>query len=157
MNEAKNIFKTVGLAAVLFAVVGWVGSIGSLISSIDAFGKPVDPEAPYFVYVFLAMSLGNLVYNIFLFRCGLELIGLNASYVSRFSNLLCFQIAYFFGVSTLWMVPAGIGMSVAGATGVGNMGVALQWTTLFPVWALFLIKLAAKKNSQPMEPPEVVA
>ncbi len=77
---------------------------------------------------------------------GVQFIRGHAGHVRRFAVLMGFEVAYFFSVAAMWLVP-GLGMSVGAASGLANGGLMAQIITIFPVWAPLLAFWAARRLS----------
>lgn len=147
MNRTANIvLKATGCLAILCAVLGLLYNFSSF-SRLST--KPVetvssDPSIPYFHPAFYAMSaICVCCYGTLLFF-GVEFLRGRTSHLKKFTALLIGEVAYYFLVGVLWMVP-GIGMSVAAATGVANGGLVVQLIILFPLWAPFAATWAKKR------------
>jgi len=112
-----------------------------------------DPGEPYLLQMFY-------LFNALDFIC--LVIGLVSAFplwrLRRAGLLLCnllfgFELLYFFAnaflqlafLSSSSQVLKGIAMSMAGATGIGGLGLALQYVTAYPVIALIALNVAYHK------------
>lgn len=83
-----------------------------------------DPREPYFYHAFFTMGGINLIYIVVLICSALDLIGRGACAIRFYTWLVLVLVSYDVLVGILWFLPGPVGMSIAGATGVGNMGIA---------------------------------
>jgi hypothetical protein len=138
---------TVGVIALLCAAFGLYYNASSLLVSFHgAFSEVTQKEdQPYFYTAFYIMSVICIICYALLLWCGVEFVCLKFARAWLFTGLLVFEVVYFFCIGLLWMVPR-IGMSVAGATGVANGGLMVQFIIVFPLWAPFVVHWARKRS-----------
>ncbi len=141
------------LKRLLYAIAG-IGSIGSaaagfwynsvVLSSFFRGAFQPDPETPYFLHAYIVMSAICWACFALLLICGIQFLRMKTKLVNAFMGLLLFEVLYFFAVGVLWMLPEGVGMSIAAATGVANGGLVFQAFVLFPLWAPILLMVAGR-------------
>ena len=112
-----------------------------------------DPGQPYLLqmfYLFNALDFICLVFGLVsavplwrLKRRGLLLCNLLFGFELLYSLANAFLQLAFLGSSS--QVLKGIAMSMAGATGIGGLGLALQYVTAYPVIALIALNVAYHK------------
>lgn len=98
-----------------------------------------DAEAPYVSHFFISFCLINLGFLVALGIATLKLFRRVPAGLSLLATILLLELAYYFLISCLWLLPAPWGMSAAGATGIGNMGLAPQLYIAYPVTGLLFI------------------
>jgi hypothetical protein len=101
-----------------------------------------DPTQPHFDAVFWTMVIINISFLAFLIFGSIRLFQLRAIGITICNIVFSAEIAYFVAISLLWFPSMAISMSVAGATGVGNMGIAPQLLCGYPFIALGCLNLA---------------
>jgi hypothetical protein len=118
------------------------------------------------MYAFFVMTGANIIFLITLIVAGIQLIITKRQTLGiRISNVLFISvIVYEIVISFIWMLggiwnPADtFSRSVAGATGIGNMGIAPFLQTYYVIVALIALNLihrkisaaASKSSSTPM-------
>jgi len=76
---------------------------------------------------------------------GVRLLQLRPRGVTLCNVLFVAEVLYFFCIPWSPNFPRSVSMSIAGATGVGNMGIAPQLLTAYPIIALIALSLARRK------------
>jgi hypothetical protein len=108
---------------------------------------PPDKDLPYFYQAFYAMSAICILCYLTLIFCGVAFLRRTVRFVWLFVSIMIFEVVYFFSLGFfLWPMPQ-LGLSVAGATGVANGGLMVQFLILFPLWGSILA-LWAKRQLQ---------
>ena len=132
-----------GIANMLYALVGLYCAIPGLLVFYTRL-EP-DPQAPYIAQAFLTMTSINIVFLVCLVVTGLYLIRRTFRVILFCNVLFALEIVYFFGISMLWLHPH-LGPSIGAATGIGNMGIALQIMTGYPIIALIVLNIAGARH-----------
>jgi hypothetical protein len=135
---AKIAIRSVGAVNLVLALVG----ILFLADSIRFFftSPAADSGHPYFRVAFIAMALINGAFLIILAVTAIRFIQGRISSINSYSLAVLLLFAYDYTNGVLWRAGRGIGMSIAAATGVGNLGVApFEFCFLVP----FLYPLAS--------------
>lgn len=151
MNRAPNIIlRIIGVAALLCAAFGlWynitvLGNFWSRRLHVDAWRH----DAPYFFPAYGIMSTVCLACYGLLAFFGIQFLRGRADHLRRFAILMIFEVAYFFSIVLMWLIPD-LGMSVAAATGVANGGLMVQFVIFFPLWAPLLAFWATRRLRLP--------
>ena len=147
MNRTASIvLKAIGCVAILCAVLGLFYNFTSFstLAAKPAGSLPNEDKVPYFYPAFHTMSAICVCFYGALLFFGVEFLRGRTGHLKKFTALLIVEVAYYFLVGLLWLVP-GIGMSVAAATGVANGGLVVQLIILFPLWAPFAAIWAKKR------------
>ena len=148
MKIPKGVLVTVGVCSTALALLGlWYNLHTLLVSLSGTFSDLVERhDIPHFYTAFYTMSAICIVCYAILLFCGVQFVRSRTGVFPLFVGVLVFEVAYFFSVAMMWMVP-GVGMSVGAATGVANGGLMFQAVVLFPLWAPFLAGWARKRVS----------
>ena len=143
-----NAFRTI--TAILVAI-GVYFLVGSLLS-VSPISQLNDAESPYTSYFYVAYSLANLVFLSLLGVAGYRLFNHMSTGIDLLSLTLKSELAYWVITSLFWFLPAPFGMSAAGATGIGNMGIAPQILIAYPISGLVVLWLLKISNVLILEP-----
>lgn len=119
---ASVLFRILGVVNAVIALIGMIWEIQSAHFFLVKYSDPFRPSS--FQVVFAAMTLANLGFVTVLFVTAIRFIQANVSVANLYSVAVLILFVYGMAIRVLWHVGGGIGMSVAGATGVGNMGIA---------------------------------
>jgi hypothetical protein len=133
-------YRTVAIANFLMAAAGAFFLASSVLVVPTRLGN--DPTQPYFVAVYWPMVIINISFLAFLIFGSIRLFQLRAIGITICNIVFSAEIIYFFVLGLLWFPSTAISMSVAGATGVGNMGIAPQLPYGYPFIALACLNLA---------------
>ncbi|MGA8071963.1 MAG: hypothetical protein WB995_00725 [Candidatus Acidiferrales bacterium] len=118
------------------------------------------PDAPYFLQVFATMTAINLTFEIMLAIAGVRLWQKRPEGVAICNVLFPVEVLYFLGVTVLSFpaFPKTSTMSLAGATGIGNVSLVVQWITGYPIVALVVLNLVRRRlNATFAAAPPLVA
>ena len=154
-RSAKNIMnrkplivlKIVGVFSIICALLGLYYNVSGLVGHLQvssASSAEAHRDMPYFQPAYYAMSFICVVSYVLLFVFGLNFIRCRIAHFWPFTILPAFEFIYLFLVSMLWLVPE-LGKSVAGATGIANGGMMVQFIVFFPLWAPLLVFWARRK------------
>jgi hypothetical protein len=80
--------------------------------------------APYFRLAFVAMIITNGVFLVLFVLAAVQLLRLKKSGVMAHGTASALLVAYDLLIALFWSGRGPVGMSVAAATGVGNLGIA---------------------------------
>ena len=152
MSRASNIsFSIFGVLTSLGVFVGCWFLLTTLIS-VSPIRKLDDAEAPYTSYFFIAYSLANTAFLVGLGVAAYRLFKRIPSGWPLLSWILKAELVYFFLTSLFWFLPEPWGMSAAGATGIGNMGISPQIVISYPITGVLAIWLLRKLNVVVVDP-----
>jgi hypothetical protein len=132
-------YRTVAIANFLMAAAGAFFLASSILVVPTRLGN--DPTQPHFVAAYWTMVIINISFLALLIFGSIRLFQLRAIGVTICNIVFSAEIIYFVVLGLLWFSSA-ISMSVAGATGVGNMGIGPQLTCAYPFIALGCLNLA---------------
>jgi hypothetical protein len=139
------VLRAFGIANFILASVG----LFFLAGSVFAIGEKAvgnTPEQPYFLLAFWTLTTVNLVLLALLIFGGIKLLQLRTMGVVVCNAVLAAEIAYFMTLAILWnAVSPSVSMSIAGATGVGSMGLSPQLICGYPLVALIFLNLARRR------------
>jgi hypothetical protein len=119
---ARIVLRTVGTINGVAALLGTYFQVGSSYFFLTKYADPSAP--PSFRPILATMTLINLAFVGVLLVTSVRFIQAKASGASLYSLTVLMVLFYGMGTRELWRVGGGIGISVAGATGVGNLGIA---------------------------------
>ena len=139
MNKAaKIVYLVFGSLTVILVLCG----LCFLVITVFA-GKPIselnDAEAPYTSYFFFLYSVINFIFLFLLAISSFKLFNFNPKGICLLKLTLKLELIYWFTISFLWFLPKPFGMSAAGATGIGNMGISLQVFIAYPITGLLAL------------------
>ena len=148
-------FRVFAATNFLIAILGGLFLVITVTSITHAGAWGNKPAEPYFILAFWMMFATNI--------CFLGLLGFGGFYLLRRRMLgvtVCnvvfvAEILYFGIIGFLWgPLPRPISMSVAAATGVGNMGLGPQLVSSYPLIALVCLNAARwrLKRQRPEDP-----
>ncbi len=107
---------------------------------------------PYFYHAFFPMVAINLVFIVLLCLTSLDLLRLRLAGVKRYMWMVLALIGYNLLGALCWFVPGAYGVSIAAATGVGNMGIAPFEFALFlipegyPILSLVALHITSRSK-----------
>ena len=135
-------YRTVAIANFLMAAAGAFFLAQSILVVPARLGN--DPTQPHFIAAFWTMVIINMSFLALLIFGSIRLFQLRTIGITICNIVFSAEIIYFFVVlGLLWSVSStAISMSVAGATGVGNMGIGPQLPCAYPLIALGCLYLA---------------
>ena len=134
-------YRTVAIAKFLMAAAGAFFLAQSILVVPTRLGN--DPTQPHFVAAFWTMVIINISFLALLIFGSIRLFQLRTIGITICKIVFSAEIIYFVVLGLLWSVPSmAISMSVAGATGVGNMGIGPQLPFAYPLIALGCLNLA---------------
>jgi hypothetical protein len=143
------LFRVIGLVNLVLSAVGLRFLLDSVISWQA--NPNTDPRQPYFYYAFYPMAAINLALTALLCLITFDLLRLRLAAVKQYTwFVLSVVVGYNVLVALFWTIPGRVGMSVAGASGVGNMGIAPFEFALsyvpegYPVLSLVALLLARR-------------
>lgn len=127
----KIVLRTVGTLNIILGVLGAAGLVRSVYRFLNI--NLTDQSMPYLGVVFLAMTLINVAFLLVLLATAVRFIQARFSTINLYSGAVYALFAYSFIVTGIWWTGArtdsatfrDVAVSVAGATGLGNSGVAL--------------------------------
>ena len=103
-------------------------------------------ESPYFIWAFWIMVFANTFLLGLLALGGIFLWRLREVGVSICNFTFIAEVTFFFAIGLMWgsPMPREISMSIAGATGVGNMGISPQILSGYPLFGLLFLNWARR-------------
>lgn len=149
---AFSVMRIFGAANLILAVAGFL-----LVASIvwRKLRLSLGSSVPYVEQFFWVMTIINLVFLSILVITGVRLCRRDVAAVRICNWLFGAEILYFFLIAAFWiMLPEPLAKGVAGASGGGDMGIAPQILTGYPVIAIIALNLAARRISSKRHPPE---
>lgn len=148
-NWEKPTIRAFGCANLFFVAVGVYFQVETLLS-VRRHHRPI-AGAPYDIQAFYVMTALDFVSLVLLAAAGLYLLSRNRRGLLLCNVVFIYEITSFiFGVLLgLGFSMAGgkwalVGMSVAAAGGIGNMGTSPQLLTGYPVIGLIVLNLARR-------------
>ena len=111
------------------------------------------PGQPYLLQMFYLFNALDFICLVIGLVSAVPLWRLKRSGLFSCNLLFGFELLYFFVIAFLQLtfggssnqVLKGMAMSMAGATGIGGLGLALQYVTAYPVIALIALNVAYHK------------
>ena len=126
-------------ASVLFRVVGSVNvflsmdGLDAMLTDMSFWLANPNADLRYFRVAYYTMCAVNLFFIVMLCLTALDFLQLKLPSVRLYAWLVLALIAYYLLLALLWFLPNPIGISIASASGVGNMGIASFEFVLFLV------------------------
>jgi hypothetical protein len=118
---ARIVLRVTGAINAILALAGLCFQMQSAYFLLFKYADPAAPAS--FKRVFAAMTLINLAFVGILLGTSISFARAKVSATNLYSILVLLLFGYWFVIRTLWRVGGGFGMTVAAATGVGNMGI----------------------------------
>lgn len=142
-----KILKLFGMANLAFGAIGIIGIVVGALSIFTVQARmPASP--PYVREMFVVMSAVNLAFLVTLVIAGIGLLRLQTGAVTICNFIFVAEVLYFCGVGLLWG-PTGmqrpLALSIGAATGIGNLGIAPQILTGYPLIALVALNLVRRR------------
>lgn len=139
-------FRAFAIANFIVASLGLVFVVEA-VYGVRAAALRHTTETPYLIFSFWAMTAINLCFLGFLVLGSVYLLKPRMLGVVVCNAVFITEILYFLsGGMFFWgpAVPRSISMSVAAATGIGNMGLGPQLVSAYPLFALVGLNLARR-------------
>lgn len=133
--------KTVGAAAVLFALLGLWHSAATLAQ--EAAGRFAPADEVLFRRILYPLTWCCVAGYIWQAEMGLRFLRGEKGALLRFTGLLVGQTLFFFGLHAACLLPALRG-DAAAAAGLATGGLLFQLLLLFPVWGPILANRGGK-------------
>jgi magnesium-transporting ATPase (P-type) len=140
---------SIGILNIVFFAAGiWYTAI--TVRGFLAWKSTHGWSTPHFPAVFIAMTSINAILLLSLAYSGICLLQLRRAGVILSNIVFASELIWFLLVQGLLaLTPSLISSSVGAAGGVGNMGIAPQILTGYPVVALIVLNLADRKERKP--------
>ena len=136
VNWRVLIYRLFGVLNLLFAAIGAFFEASS-ITAVRAGVLANTSDAPYFLAFFWIMFALNFCFFGLLALGGVYLLRLKNWGVTISNIVMTAEIVYFPLIGVAWSsFSKTMSMSVAGATGIANVGIGFQLITAYPLFAL---------------------
>ena len=158
MKFWERLLQAIGAISILLSVKGFY-------LLVDGFRREIlhplnSPEAPFFRQAFFVMNGVNAAFLIVMILTAFALLMLRPNAVRVYTWLYVTLFVYVFGLGALWTIRGPIGISIAAASGVGDMGVApllfIPVPFAFPILSVFLLNLAFRQLRASREVPATI-
>jgi hypothetical protein len=108
------------------------------------------PNIPYFGFAFAGMAFINVTFLVILLVTAVRFLQIRTSFINPYSLAVLALAVYGCAIGILWRTGQGIGMSIAAATGVGNMGIGpfelcFVVPYLYPVVTIILLQVLKRR------------
>ena len=134
--------RIVGGTSAVCAGLGIVATLTTVRNILRGKADDLTDGAPLFRQVFFLFSSINVAFNLLLGSIAVALLlGFPISWW-QFLAVFVLQIIYFLPLGILWRHPR-LGMSIATASGCGNVGISFPFLCLVPIWGPVALWLAA--------------
>lgn len=134
--------RIVGGTSAVCAGLGIVATLTTVRNILRGKADDLTDSAPLFRQVFFLFSSINVAFNLLLGSIAVALLlGFPISWW-QFLAVFVLQIIYFLPLGILWRHPR-LGMSIATASGCGNVGISFPFLCLVPIWGPVALWLAA--------------
>jgi uncharacterized membrane protein len=120
---SKAVLRTIGALDSILSIVGLYLLLDPVSRRLFALNAS-SADAPYFRTAFVAMIVTNGVLLLLFVLAAIQLLRLKKSGITAHTTASALLIAYDLLIAACWAVGGYVGMSVAAATGVGNLGIA---------------------------------
>jgi hypothetical protein len=156
----KVVLRTVGTLDSILSVFGLYLFIDPI--SRGLLGLSATSAAPYFRTVFVTMILTNGVLLLVFAFAAVQLLRVKKSGRTAHATASVLLVAYDLLIRAFWATGGRVGMSVAAATGVGNLGIApFQCFNLapyvYPVASTVLLLVVYRKRAAALQMQSGVA
>ena len=119
---AKYVLRILGVVNAIIALMGMIFEVQSAYFFLFKCADPFRPSS--IEIVFAAMTFVNLAFVMVLLLTAIRFIQAKVYVANLYSVAVLILFVYGVTIRVLWHFGGGVGMSIAGATGVGNMGIA---------------------------------
>jgi hypothetical protein len=120
---SKALLRTIGALDSILSIFGLYLLLDPMSRGLLALNAS-SAAAPYFKIAFVTMLATNGVLLLFFILAAVQLLRLKKSGVMAHTTASALLVAYDLLIATLWAAGGRVGMSVAAARGVGNLGIA---------------------------------
>jgi len=111
-----------GVGVITLGLTVW-GCYYWAAAAVSEFRHPlVDSKAPYFREAFWTLSAVDAALLVIVGFASIQVLRLRPKAAVIYTCSVLALIAYAFGPGLLWLLPNGIGISIAAASGIGSMG-----------------------------------
>ena len=150
------------------AVLRTIGALDSILSifGLYLFLDPIlrgllalNAAVPNFRSIFVAMILSNGFLLLLFFFAAVQLLRLKRSGVTAHTTASVLLVAYDRLIAAFWAMGGRIGMSIAAATGVGNLGIAPFNLApyVYPVASTVLLLIVYRRRAVVMQTQRSIA
>jgi hypothetical protein len=119
---AKVVFRGVGFLNIALCLLGAYWMMNTIRSVVKH--HPIDPETKYYLPAFISLNVLSLLLMIALIITAFKLIKLTKNAVKSYCVLIAVFLICELLTAGLWSAPNPVGMSIAAASGTGEMGIA---------------------------------
>jgi len=157
----KIVLRTVGALDSILSVFGLYLFIDPISRGLLALGA-TSADAPYFRTVFVAMILTNGILLLLFGFAAVQLLRMKKSGGTAHATASILLVAYDLLIRAFWATGGRVGMSVAAATGIGNLGIApFQCFNLapyvYPVASTVLLLVVYRKRATALQTQSSIA
>jgi hypothetical protein len=158
---SKAVLRTIGALDSILSILGLYLLLDPILRGLFALNAD-SADAPYFRTAFLAMIVTNSVLLLLFVLAAVQLLRLKKSGVTVHTTASALLVAYDLLIGAFWTTGGRVGMSVAAATGIGNLGIApFQCFNLspyvYPAASSVLLLITRRKMAAPLQIPGSVA
>ncbi len=121
MKIRKFLLRGIGAITLTFCV--W-GSYFWGVVALRELRHPADPEVPFFRTAFWIMTSIDAILLAAIAFASLQLLNLRPKAAIIYTCSVLASLVYAFGPGSFWLIPNGIGRSIAAASGISGMGTA---------------------------------
>jgi hypothetical protein len=133
--------RIVGGTAAVCAGLGAVATLATVSNVLRGKAGDIAESAPLFRKMFFLFSGISVAFNILLALIAAALLmGFPISWW-QFAAVFLPQVLYIFSLGIFWRHPR-LGMSIAAASGCGNVGLTVPFLCLLPIWGPIALWLA---------------
>jgi hypothetical protein len=120
--SAKVVYRGVGALNIALCILGAYWMMTTIHNVVKR--QHVDPETKYYLAAFITLNLLSVVLMIALVITAIKLINLTRNAVRSYCVLVVVFFVCELLTAGLWSAPDPVGMSIAAASGTGEMGIA---------------------------------
>jgi hypothetical protein len=147
MKTWRRLTQAIGITSLVLSLCGYYLLTGGVWRELR---RPVfDPQVPLFRIAFFTMSAIDAMFLAGIVFTAVRLLKLERKAAAIYTWLILAMSAYKLGLGVLWLLPDPIGRSIAAASGVGSMGVALLLVYpipfAYPLVSVIIVNLAGYK------------
>lgn len=139
-----------GIVSIICSGLGLLYNIATVATAVSgAFEKLIQEHGmPYFYLAFYIMSSICIVFYLLLMVCGIHFVRRKLNLAYLFVAIMLSEIVYFFFIGLVGWHLGAASYSIAGATGVANGGLMVQFFILFPLWGSAMAIWAKRQNER---------
>ena len=153
MKIWRLLLQSIGV--ITLALSAW-GCYDWVITARSEFQHPIlDSQAPFFRAAFWTLTAIDAAFVAAIIFAAIKLVQSRPNGALIYSCILGALIVYAFAPGALWLLPNGVGTSIAAASGIGSMGTGplmfYPFPFVYPVVSIVLVNFARYRLRHPQQ------